>query len=130
MFPRLNVKSTLAFWFNCSKIPERSATWNPGFSARTSYRPIGRRGRIYDPALFVVVGHVVPRSKSFAVTFAPAIGLPVGSVTMPFIAALTSCAWRRTDAIAERASNAARTPLRIRVFNAEILNPINLPPVE
>ena len=43
------------------------------------------------PSSFVTVGHVVPRSVSVAVTFAPAIAAPDGSVTRPVIPAVTAC---------------------------------------
>src|SRR5262249_27472866 len=44
------------------------------------------------PSSFVVVGHSVPRAWSLAVTEAPAMALPDGSVTRPVIPALASCA--------------------------------------
>ena len=44
------------------------------------------------PSSFVTVGHWVPRSRSFAVTFAPAMADPDGSVTRPVMPALTSWA--------------------------------------
>src|SRR5690242_779818 len=43
------------------------------------------------PSSFVTVGHVVPRSVSVAVTLAPTIAAPDGSVTRPVIPAVTAC---------------------------------------
>src|SRR5437764_14225404 len=44
------------------------------------------------PSSLVLVGQVVPRSRSFATTLAPAMAAPDGSVTRPVMPALTSCA--------------------------------------
>src|SRR5215469_959472 len=46
---------------------------------------------LYAPDSFVFAVQTVPRSVSVAVTVAPLIGAPDGSVTVPTMAAVTSC---------------------------------------
>src|SRR5262249_51822578 len=50
----------------------------------------GTRRMLYAPDSLVFAVQMVPRSVSPAVTFAPLIGAPLGSVTVPTIAAVTS----------------------------------------
>src|SRR6266576_3249939 len=55
-----------------------------------SYVPTGRRVMLYAPESLVSPRYGVPRAVSVAVTFAPLIGAPLGSATVPTIAAVTS----------------------------------------
>src|SRR5579864_3210261 len=89
-------KSILAAWFNSREKGACTAVWNPDTSTRTSYLPIGRRGRTYVPSLLLCVFHTVPRSASVAVTAALGMAAPDGSVTVPVRLAVTS--WPRTNA--------------------------------
>ena len=55
-----------------------------------------------DSVRLVLVGHSVPRSRSFAITLALAMAAPEGSVTRPVIPALTSCAASGTLVLSSR----------------------------
>ena len=55
--------------------------------------------------LLVLVGNSVPRSRSLAVTVAPEIAAPEGSVIVPVIPALTSCAHTGRPARQAKAHN-------------------------
>src|ERR1700688_1580820 len=72
------------------------------------------------PSALVLVGQTVPRSRSLALTVAPTIAEPVGSVTRPVIPALTSCASDGNEA-AQSAT---------KIDTNEILRFIRLPPVQ
>src|SRR5579864_3547292 len=62
----------------------------PPAVASALYVPTGRRRRLSDLLSFVCAFHVTPRSVSVATTVAPLIGAPLGSTTVPTMAAVTS----------------------------------------
>jgi hypothetical protein len=61
----------------------------PGTSLRSNCQPRQRLGAIGSadqrPPSLLSVGHSVPRSWSFAITAAPKMALPDGSVTLPAV---------------------------------------------
>src|SRR5438093_7551577 len=70
------------------------------------------RGRLYTPASFVLAVQTIPRSVSVAVTLAPLIGAPLGSTTVPTIAAVIS--WADSGArLPTIATNSRRTTAKL-----------------
>src|SRR5579864_187071 len=69
---------------------------------------------LYAPESLVSPTYGVPRAVSVAVTFAPLIGAPLGSETVPTIAAVTS--WLHAD---------CKVPVKVRNTRSEQKNAIN-----
>src|SRR5579883_1089428 len=67
-----------------SRILFRTAVSNPVCSTVRSYVPAGRSVKLYRPASVVTVWRVRPVSTLRAVTLAPTMNAPLGSVTVPF----------------------------------------------
>ncbi len=70
-------------------IPLRTSVRNPGFSALTSYGPMGSESVRKDPDSSETAVRVAPVSRFFTVTAEALMAAPEGSSTFPEMAAVT-----------------------------------------
>ena len=69
--PTVRVKSTRAVCCTCSSTPERKLVWKPGASTFTLYFPGFSEGKLYTPALLVLVVRAALVSELVAITGTP-----------------------------------------------------------
>jgi len=110
-WPSWSWKSSRAFWFQLER--HRFANHNLEAARLDGYVVGAHRQpwQVVDTRALVWVGHSTPRRVSLAVTFALGIGAPEGSVTVPVMPAVTSCA-KVTRGAVKRAAIAARERIR------------------
>jgi hypothetical protein len=81
--PTCNVEFTAIAAAALIAMPSRISVWNPSFSIRTTYFPVGKPITWYWPFMSVRASRFNPVLTAETVTLAPGITAPVGSVTVP-----------------------------------------------